>query len=69
MLTLYDGIILLTQHPKNHCIEYQSGAIAFSSLNLLGLKELLTQVFANWHWSTWGKLKQDIMRSVKFIKG
>ena len=24
-LALYDGI-LLTQHPKNHCIENQSGA-------------------------------------------
>ena len=66
---MYDGITLLTQHPKNHCIKNQSGATAFSSLKLLGLKELLTHIFANWHWSTWGKRKQKLMRSVNLIKG
>ena len=29
LLGLYDKIILLTQHPKNHRIENQSGATAF----------------------------------------
>ena len=61
---------LLTQHPKHHCKENQSGATAFFSLELLGLKELLTEVFANWHRSTWGgKRKQTKMRSVNLIKG
>ena len=58
LLALYDGIlILLTQHCKNHCTENQSGATAFLPLKLLGLKELLTEGFANWHRSTWGKKK------------
>ena len=57
---MYDGITLLTQHPKNHCIKNQSGATAFSSLKLLGLKELLTHIFANWHWSTWGEKKTKV---------
>ena len=49
LLVLYDGIIiLLTQHSKNHCIENRSGATAFLRLKPLGLKELLTQGFANW---------------------
>ena len=60
LLALCDGITLLTQHPKNHCMENQSGATAFSSLKplkeLKGLKEILTQVFANWHRSTWEKI-------------
>ena len=51
-LALFDEIIILTQHPKNHCLENQSGVTAFSSQKPLGLKELLTQVFANWHRST-----------------
>ena len=67
-MALYDGIILLTQHPKNHCIENQSGATAFSSLNLLGLKELLTQVFANWHRSTWGRKKTKYNEISKFYQ-
>ena len=57
LLVLHDGIILLTQHPKNHCIENQSGARAFLPLKLFGLKELLTQGFTNWHGSTWRKKK------------
>ena len=32
LLGLYDRIILLTQHPKNHRIENQSGATAFLHL-------------------------------------
>ena len=51
LLALYDRI-LLTQHPKNHCIENQSGGTAFLPLKPLGLKELLTQGFVNWHRST-----------------
>ena len=62
LLGLYDGIILLTQHPKNHCIENQSGATAFLSLKLLGLKELLTQGFPNWHRSTWEKKYNQISK-------
>ena len=70
LLALYGliYIILLTQHPKNHCIENQSRATAFLSLKTMGLKELFTQGFANWYRSTWGKRKQNIMRSVTFIK-
>ena len=51
---------LLTQHPKHHCKENQSGATAFLSLELLGLKELLTEVFANWHRSTWGEKENKL---------
>ena len=60
LLAMHDGITLLTQHPKNHCIENQSGVTAFSSLKRLGLKELLTDIFTNWHRSTWGKKKTKI---------
>ena len=42
---------------KNHSIENQSGATAFLLIKPLGLKELLTQSFANWHRSTWRKKK------------
>ena len=69
LLAMLDEIILFTQHPKNYFIENQSGAIAFLPLKLLGLKELLTQDFGKWFRSTWGKRKQNIMRSVIFIKG
>ena len=60
LLAMHDGITLLTQHPKNHCIENQSGATAFSSLKCLGLKKVLTDILANWHRSTWGKKKTKI---------
>ena len=60
LLAMHDGITLLTQHPKNHCIENQSVVTAFSSLKRLGLKELLTDIFTNWHRSTWGKKKTKI---------
>ena len=52
MLAMYDRI-LITQHPKNHCIENQSVVTAILPLKPLGLKELPTQDFANWHRSTW----------------
>ena len=58
IFALYDGIILLTQYPKNHCIGNQSGESI--NLKLLGLKELLTQVFANWHRSTWEEEENKI---------
>ena len=41
LLTLHHGI-LLTQHPKNHSIENQSGATTFLPIKPLGLKELVT---------------------------
>ena len=67
LLALYDGIYL---HST------QSGAIAF--LPLIFLTELLPQDFANWYTLKTlltgirrleGKRKQNIMRSVTFIKG
>ena len=58
LLAQYDGIIIsLTQHSKNRCIENQSGVTAFLPLKPLGLKELLTQSFANWHKLIWWEEK------------
>ena len=65
-LGLYDRIILLTQYPKNHCIENQSGATAFLHLKPLGLKKRLTQNFANWHMSIWGVQKTKYNENSNF---